>query len=441
MDTSDATPRLGLTTCSRCGLQSTLASAFVTRRPRDGGGRLCPRCASRARVEDAERLFTRVLLNAGIAFALGLGAFGPAWFIGNVSVGLAVATIVATVWHELGHAVVAKLLVFDVFRIVLGIGPQLLAVPFLGFRWKIRKYPLGGGVHTATRHERGRLWRTIAMTAAGPLSNLLLAAAGVLVFTRSSYFENPFAGPAPLGCLVLINAIAGISNLVPFKTQSGSSSDGRSIWLALTRREEARRELRDKYYWLKLFELLEADVSEEAKATVRDAIESNPTSPVFWTFLGAQQMAQRRYRDARAAFESALEHSKDVTHTAMFQSNLAFALLAGGDPSEHSRGEELSARAYDVLPWRAAVAHTRGSYLILTGRPAEAIAAIEQVLDEEIGDSLRKEILYTLALACQRSSNLERAAELRALAEQLSGDVLRCVERADAAQSIGATAV
>jgi tetratricopeptide (TPR) repeat protein len=395
---------------------------------------MCPRCASRARIEEVANLYKKALLNAGIALALGLVAFGPAWFIGNVAVGVPVAKVLTTIWHELGHAAVGRLLGFDVFRIVVGIGPRLFEVPFLGFHWQVRKYPLGGVVHTATRHDRGRLSRTIAMTAAGPLFNLLLAAAGVLVFARSSYFENPFAAPAPLGCLVFTNALAGIWNLVPFKTATGMSSDGRSIWLALTQGDEKRRQLRDSYYWLKLFDLREELDTDEAKATVRAAIESNPTSPIFWLFLGAQHMAERRYRDARAAFQSAIERSQDATHTAMIQGNLAYALLAGGDAGDYSRGEELSARAYDVLPWLAGVAHTRGSYLTLAGRPAEAIAAIEQVLGEELRDGARKEFLYTLALAYQCSGDLEHAAKLRADAEQLVGDVLRCVERAHAAQ-------
>jgi predicted Zn-dependent protease len=124
----------------------------------------------------------------------------------------------------------------------------------------------------------------------------------------------------------------------------------------------------------------------------------------------------------------------------MNQSNLAFALLARNDASDIARGENLSSAAYDVSPWVHAVAHTRAGYLILTGRPADAVVAIRQVIDEEMRFDERKEILYTLACAYEGCGDAARAAELRASAQSLVGDVLRWVERARATQPALATA-
>lgn len=96
--------------------------------------------------------------------------------------------------HELGHFVVAKLSGAAVERVSVGFGPRVVGTVVGGTEYRLSALPLGGYVKLAGQVPgehvpegvRGRpffelpMWRRVAVIAAGPAANALLA---VLLFT------------------------------------------------------------------------------------------------------------------------------------------------------------------------------------------------------------------------------------------------------------------
>ena len=110
-------------------------------------------------------------------------------------VAFAITLGVLVVFHELGHYVVARLAGVKVLRFSVGFGRIVWLRRFGRDRteWALSSIPLGGYVKMADEREgavapedlsrafnRQSVWRRIAIVAAGPIANLLLA---VLLFT------------------------------------------------------------------------------------------------------------------------------------------------------------------------------------------------------------------------------------------------------------------
>src|SRR5512132_3698377 len=133
-------------------------------------------------------------------------------------VAFAVTLGVLVVFHELGHYVVARLAGVKVLRFSVGFGRLVWSRRFGRDRteWALSAIPLGGYVKMVDEREghvaradlprafnRQSVWRRIAIVAAGPLANLLLA---VLLFAgtfvagipgqRALLAEPPPATPA-----------------------------------------------------------------------------------------------------------------------------------------------------------------------------------------------------------------------------------------------------
>ena len=123
--------------------------------------------------------------------------------MGYKVVGFLVTLGVLVVFHELGHYLVARWCGVKVLRFSVGFGRVVAARRFGRDRteWALSAIPLGGYVKMADEREgdvapsdvarafnRQSVWKRIAIVAAGPIANLLLA---VALFTGTNIAGIP----------------------------------------------------------------------------------------------------------------------------------------------------------------------------------------------------------------------------------------------------------
>lgn len=110
--------------------------------------------------------------------------------------------------HELGHWIVAAVLRAPVSSVNVGSGPLVRERLFGGVWFRLRLIPFSGSVVLCWRSRRR--WHNVAVYAAGPLANLLLA--GALFWTE----------------IGILSAIMAVINLIP-KKRGEVESDGLKI--------------------------------------------------------------------------------------------------------------------------------------------------------------------------------------------------------------------
>lgn len=108
-------------------------------------------------------------------------------------------------WHELGHAVAARLLRLEITDISFGFGPTLRSKRFRGVRFRLGLVPFGGFVRVAQlsleADEPGRfrpapILSRLTVQAAGSLANFVLAA--LLVTASTMAYGHPTGAIAGL---------------------------------------------------------------------------------------------------------------------------------------------------------------------------------------------------------------------------------------------------
>ena len=77
--------------------------------------------------------------------------------------------------HELGHALVGRLMGMRVFRIIVGAGKPVWECRLFGVRFQVNSLPYGGFAWVMPSDLRAFRLRSVPMIAAGPGANILLA--------------------------------------------------------------------------------------------------------------------------------------------------------------------------------------------------------------------------------------------------------------------------
>lgn len=104
------------------------------------------------------------------------------------------------IFHELGHFLTAKLNGIEVEEFALGMGPLLFSKEYKGTRYCIRALPLGGACvmgedEEATGAENNfhskSVWARIAVIAAGPVFNFILAFVLSVILTAMVGYDRP----------------------------------------------------------------------------------------------------------------------------------------------------------------------------------------------------------------------------------------------------------
>ncbi len=166
------------------------------------------------------------------AHAHNLSASAMSASLVSITLFMALALTVTAFIHEAGHALAGA--VFGMRLLAFTIGPFQWARRGGRWRFKFQNQVFGGSVSSAPAHPNQPVWQDALMVFAGPLANLCSAP---LFFWIA--FNSPGTRLQPLWFLLTFLAsfslIVPVLNLFPFRTATGSYSDGARILQMFTR--------------------------------------------------------------------------------------------------------------------------------------------------------------------------------------------------------------
>lgn len=110
------------------------------------------------------------------------------------------------IFHELGHFLLAKWNGIEVIEFSLGMGPRLLSHVWGDTRYSLKLLPIGGSCQMVGEEEASdsegafgnkSVWARIAVVAAGPVFNFILAWVLALIIVGSVGYDNTMVGIIP----------------------------------------------------------------------------------------------------------------------------------------------------------------------------------------------------------------------------------------------------
>jgi Zn-dependent protease len=145
---------------------------------------------------------------------------------------IALVTLVTAVLHEGGHALVAR--AFRMHLLSFNAGPFQWRKQ--AGKWTLRfktSAVIGGNVHVQPTHPGQPAWHDICMVAAGPMVNICT---GPLFLWAALHAQGAPWQPAWffLALMASFSFLAAAFNLLPFRSATGSYSDGARILQLLT---------------------------------------------------------------------------------------------------------------------------------------------------------------------------------------------------------------
>jgi tetratricopeptide (TPR) repeat protein len=284
-------------------------------------------------------------------------------------------TYLGIVLHEMGHYLAARAVGARVAALSFG-GGRLAMILRIGEMFLIvSPVPTEGLIVTRFDTAEGFRKKSAAILGAGPLINLLGAAAGAYVLLATDIAHSHLS----TGLWLLwtgYNAILGIANLWPFMTKTvygPTASDGAQLLgLPSMADEDIQNTLRAQAVILAWLHYVRGDMSAALKLLEDElGLDDDIVPGSFATALLAETgQLERGIELARRRL--ARDHLEPTEHT-MLQNNLASLLHHSGEAERLKEADRLSAAAIEMLPMMPAVRATRGAVLVATGRFEEGL--------------------------------------------------------------------
>ncbi len=175
--------------------------------------------------------------------------FVPLWFIPLLA------------WHELGHAVAARLCGWGLRGIVIGCGGEWARVQCLGTWMSFRIWPVSGYVLPRIRDLNAAKWKNAFIYAAGPGAEALLLGIAWMIYGADLMRPSPEIPVIAAQSLAVAVLIGLLFNLIPMTvdTETGEAwNDGLGIIQSLRMSEADYAQMLRQEDW--------RDAAEAAKA-------------------------------------------------------------------------------------------------------------------------------------------------------------------------------
>jgi len=377
--------------CEHCGMESRWNDAFRAA-PKSCSRRtklLCPLCWEKRNDKAYKTFFWGPLLIVvpGVFFSivfpnLTLGALFLSLFA------IQVFSLFSTAFHELGHAVAAKLVGWRNFLIEVGNGRVVYEFRLWGSRWQFRAVPVASGcAYVGTLETPWYRLKHSVIFSGGPLANALLIVVALALSPAEDVLNGTvFDHFSPTKMLLLVNAVMLIWSLWPreFRTQYGKGhSDGLGLWKAWSRPKSEIPEIPWNYYYMEGHELRHARHYSQAQHRVEEGLRRFPGNCYLEILAAAVQFDLKDYAAARTSYLRLMERfGESEEMRATFLNNVACADLRLRDSNLLEEADNNSRIALEKAPSSAHFKGTRGCVFIERGSLDEGTKLLLEVLRE-----------------------------------------------------------
>ena len=236
--------------------------------------------------------------------------------------------------HELGHALVARLLGWDVLAVVIGYGPEIARFRVGRTLVALRAIPIEGHVLPTPRSLRLARLKCALVYAAGPVAELLvIIAVGVglgfeVLLTRSTDLTV-----IALQSVALVGAIGVVFNLAPHAL-SGAASDGLGILASAGLTQAALEHSLALPYLSRAEHALDCDDARAGHALVKEALAVHPDNVPLSIMLARCEVATGDMEQGLARLEALrMRAGMPEAFETLRLHGAAAAVLASGDAS------------------------------------------------------------------------------------------------------------
>jgi len=404
-------------TCSKCGASSTLEEGFVESDESCNAETICVTCYHYENDSDALQNYKVkilglivvgfILVNTGSKDVSNLG-----WFLINVALFL-IVSFITTIIHELGHAFIAGLTGQNVTAINFGRGKTIFSKKIFNTYLDFKKIPLGGLTFYLPKASSWFRTKTMIITAAGPVANLLVA---WLLWDQIKSFDFVYSvinEVAFIPIFFLSNLVTGCLNLIPFRFNSSFGeiwTDGGKILTTPFINKEAIESYQFSGVYSQAFFALQHDDYKLTQTLSEDALRQYPDDRNLKNILGIALIEQGSFSDARSIFRKIITE-KEISsfERGLYSNNIAYANYRLEDPDLLEESLELSEAAVNLVPWELAIRSTRGSILIEAGQLEEGIKLLNDRGYKILSDPTYANVKSTLAIGYAKQGKIELA--------------------------------
>jgi hypothetical protein len=415
--------------CQRCGVESYLDGSFfnVLRSFRTTKKTLCPICYAKKRELEQYSILISIL---GL-FVLGLILLffswtkGLAYLILNFIL-LQIFSISAILIHEEGHAVMARFLRMNLFRIILGSGPLLFSTKFLGCQREFRLFPFGGLTVAAHCNSQAVRIKISLLALAGPTTNVMIICILWSIFSSPEWFG--FIYKVQWLQVAYLANILTLSNLWPtnIDTLYGKlPSDGLMLLQAFTMNQKQIEQAPAANCLLNGIEARSKKNYETAQRFFDEGLVRWPNDFYFLTHSCVNLIDLKQFDMAREISLRTLEVPELApSNRLLILNNIAYIDLLLEDPNKLSEADDYSSQAMSGLAWMPAVKGTRGAVLVQTGQYDAAVLLLKQSFSESDEPHSKALNACHLAMCEQKRGNKLQAQEYLKAAQQFDSNCI-----------------
>jgi tetratricopeptide (TPR) repeat protein len=368
--------------CAKCGVVSEIEEAFQKSNSSDEIF-YCSACSKEKSVQLGESYLIACIISliGGFLLVIIWPRSELVWLMFQGGLFMCFIAITALP-HELGHVLAALLTKARIFQVTIGLGRELYTCDFLGIEWKFCAIPICGVTNAFFNNKSFFRLRSFLLSLGGPLANLFMLAAGVIL---CFHISSPRLG------IVIITFIAAnvyelLHNLLPRKVNFAgtlASSDGLTLLKApFMSVSEINKEIEGYYIWQGCRHSMKGRF-EDAKRTYEEGLTQFPDSTALQSGMGRILLELGNYADARNMFVQLKKNTNFGPSIGIHLLNeIATADIMMGTEQLLDEADDFSRTACEKMPWRPEFKGTRGLVLAKKGHIEEGLSLLRQALKE-----------------------------------------------------------